>query len=1136
MIRRLPAAFAVLLSLAPSAALAPESGVGAAGSQGPWIRVDYGPLVDRRQLSHSGESVGALLRRLGGRPLPSPGERPADLAAYRLLEPILEPYGFLLPDVLDSLASAPDPPLVEVGWLYQPGAPQPAWADLLRSRRLVVESDGRGRFRVCLPWAPSRDGTAFPPLPLSADSAEAAREAWQRWWPVIRHVLAAEQRRLARARGGIPEGQKIEVAAHAFVHDMATTTFYLGRRPHRTVVTDTGPGAGRPPLDLRALASFLESGERLEGARLEPDGSVLLFGSRSASPPRMLGGPVLLSDLAVAFRAVFHGGLSEPYMSLDRDLSPWTSIVTYGGRLEDTRIGLVSLLCDIRFKTFSLGLDILRREDLRPLLRRELPSFRTHLERLAADPGAHAFAGQQTRLWFYPDDVEITLSEEADLFALRRARMTASSERVVVGTSLEAAEGPDPPWTRETIAAINQDYDALSRVFPELADLDQVVRLLALFTWLERVGEEGLTTPDLDVLLAVELPAVPTPRRLPNLIVHGVLPGPGAAAAVDVFDRVELGEAFDRLAPLSGRPLPAARRLARAAAALDPKLPDHAALAREIEEQRSRAVHEEDLLDLPAYRAERLLMHQRVLSTLDARSRASVEARRKAGETLRAVSVAIGGLDLGMGQAFSRALGRGVRLGSEGGRKEAAARGASRSEARPRGRDGTLSATDPSRDLPAVELPEHGLEPSAKPHTVAIGRARATVVSSEVGDNWVQVVSWVYEGGGEAGAYAQTVLGVGSPDVRARRCVRDPEGRAPTIERVEGARVFRYALSPDGGRTGFRALPVAGQAVPPEVLGLAHRPHGPRDPLPDAAIPADLVLLDVRPASSAPPADNGAGGAAQGIGEPPTVTLRLRKGAEAELAASFPRAVLQRLVLGREADLTPGRPLPGLDSPSSILGGRRALMVALGGPHAAPPWAVPADPVPGEEDGAQIAGALRRWWAADGVAVPVVVGSDAASSTTRWQAAPAIRGKALLLLPEDAFPALAAPLRSALAGAWPAKQVVSALPEGKLPDLVVLASAEAPGLLGARVRALARREAMRGKLLAVYSLSGPVRADLPALVLREAPIAGFGLASCSPVGWTDAPAALAALAGAIQSKPLRARRVEELPGPFLWHW
>ena len=132
----------ILISASSTFAAAPDT----------WVEIHYGAIVDGRRLSHSGESVESLLENLGGRPLPAPGERPADALAYRLLDPLLEPYAFVLSDALDSLGPAPDPPMVEVGHLYIPGARQPAWAELLRSRRWIVESDGKVIYKA-EPWS-----------------------------------------------------------------------------------------------------------------------------------------------------------------------------------------------------------------------------------------------------------------------------------------------------------------------------------------------------------------------------------------------------------------------------------------------------------------------------------------------------------------------------------------------------------------------------------------------------------------------------------------------------------------------------------------------------------------------------------------------------------------------------------------------------------------------------------------------------------------------------------------------------------------------------------------------------------------------------------------------------------------------
>ena len=128
-----------------------------------------------------------------------------------------------------------------------------------------------------------------------------------------------------------------------------------------------------------------------------------------------------------------HGGLAEPAMSLDRGHSPWQSIVSYGGRLRDTSLGWVSLLCDVRFKTFSMGLGIEEGRDLRDEVRVEVPSFKTHIERFAADPLSATISAQQTRLWFYPDRVDLTVAPQGDVLAMRRVRLSAAAERLADG-------------------------------------------------------------------------------------------------------------------------------------------------------------------------------------------------------------------------------------------------------------------------------------------------------------------------------------------------------------------------------------------------------------------------------------------------------------------------------------------------------------------------------------------------------------------------------------------------------------------------------------------------------------------------------------------------------------------------------
>ncbi len=1095
------ASLSAVVAVAGATSLAPQepSSSFLAVGKARWVEVGYGPLVDLRRLTHSGEPVGRLLDRLGGRPFPAaPGERPDDAAIHRLLDPVLEPYAFVLPDVLDSLEVAPDPPFVEVGDLFRPGEAQPAWAELLRSRRYVVESDGHGRFRACVPWTPA-------PGPVPAEDrvppAVAAKEGWEAAWPVLRHVLAAERRRLAHVSAGRLDAHPIDVEVHAYLHFPERTAFRLGLEPYRVRVESTASGGARPPLDLAAWQAFLDSSLELEGGLLEPSGTLRLLGSPASPAPSLVGRPVSLADFAVAYRAVFHGGRADSYMSLDRGDAPQVSSVNFGGRLQDTALGLVSLRSDIRFKTFSLGIDVTEGKDAREALRRALPSFRTHLERFASDPRSQGLTSQQTRLWFYPDDVNVSLSAEGDILVIRRARMTAASERLQESAPAGAA-AEELPWTRETIAAINREYGALSQVLPELRDLDRVARLLTLFTWLRQAGAEGRLLPDLDALLDLELPSLPTPRRFPQLLAHNALPPVGAPGEVDVIDRAPVAAALERLRGSGGRALPAARRFRRALSMLDRRLPDHAALARELEGIDASAL-DDGALDVMSYRAERLFMHHLVLHTLSAADDDRLKARESALGGLRTFSVGIGGVDLGMGQALSRASRGGAPLDWGGAPRE------SGSALPVVSLVGGAGSAAPVQDAGAGrEMPDHGIDiKNPREYAVETGgqRIRKTVYSSGlVTFPWIRVV-----------------MGADGPDARSRLEILFPDGRARVIERYDDARFLRYSMERQG--SGLVTRPTAESPLPASAAA-ARPPDEPAAPL-----PAALATLEVLPAPAGTAVSE----------ETPSVRLRLRSPGRPDVEAAFPRPVLQRLVLGPWADLAAPKPLAGLGSPQQVLGTAARLMALMGPADSLAPWIGASDAVPGEEDPAKLGPAIGIWWAsrpaATGPLPAVVLGTAGARSVRRWEKAPAPVSGAVLLVPDGAFPGPFATLERDIASAWGVGARVKTVEAGKTPDLVVLASAEPPALLGARLRALSRDPAMKGKLLAVWPFAGPVRADLPASLLEEGNLAGVGVREWSPVGLLRIVDEIGSLSRT-SSTPRGAARGEDLAPVLVWYY
>ena len=116
-----------------------------------------------------------------------------------------------------------------------------------------------------------------------------------------------------------------------------------------------------------------------------------------------------------------------------------------------------------------------------------------------------------------------------------------------------------------------------------------------------------------------------------------------------------------------------------------------------------------------------------------------------------------------------------------------------------------------------------------------------------------------------------------------------------------------------------------------------------------------------------------------------------------------------------------------------------------------------------------------------------------------------------------------------------ASGAVSALPSKIEAGLVLLVSGEAPGLLAARLRELARSEAMSGKLLAVWSLSGAMRQDLPASLLADGRLAGIGLAESGVISLRETADSLTEIRSALGATPA-GRRVEELSPRLLWYF
>jgi hypothetical protein len=305
------------------------------------------------------------------------------------------------------------------------------------------------------------------------------------------------------------------------------------------------------------------------------------------------------------------------------------------------------------------------------------------------------------------------------------------------------------------------------------------------------------------------------------------------------------------------------------------------------------------------------------------------------------------------------------------------------------------------------------------------------------------------------------------------------------------------------------------------VAALPGQAYGGASPTsaPSAPIPAALMAMDLVPPLAAPaPGDRG---------EMTALRIRLRGSDGRERVASFPRSLLQRLVRGREIDLTPDRSLQAFTPAAEVLGTARVLMVLASPDETRPPWAGPIAKRPGEEDAARLAFALTRWWAGDPPpAAAAVVGADPVASPARWARAPLVDGKISVVAEESAFPAQSRSLRAGLLG----------LAGGAGSPIVLIVTAEPPGVLGRRLRTLAVDPSFAGKIVAVASLGGPLRADLPASLLGEGRLAALGVYEAGPVGVSKSIAQISSWARVVASEGSKGRRVEELPGPFTWFY
>lgn len=475
----------------------PSSRVAVARGDAPhWIKIEYRDLLDSEVIIRTGDK---LIDSLG------------EARLRGAIQPHVDGFSYLLQHAVEMLNGPDAYPLRNIVDHFPVGSKQPAWVSILRGGRLAVWADGRDLVRLFLP-------------------GRSPRQAYEGCYSVIRHALKAL----------LPDdGLILNVQVYSYEHDYGRSELSLNNKPYVFKAAEFASPPGTP-LDLEGLAQFFARGGQLEGVQIDEREGLVLY-AREGKRETVAGQPIGLSDFAVAYRAVFHAGDNEAFISLDPHRDPTQVTVNFGGFLEDTRIGAVVLEADKRFKTIASGLDPNTYKDVRNETRRIVSDFLTSDERdflfnrPESNPG---WIG--TRFWFYPDSIEVETDSGMRYGLVARPRFTADAERsredFATPAEFETRKRTTLPLSiRECIDQVNANYESYERAYREIRELTTVARLMGICSWLKKADTRQV---DLDALLLVELPAFRTERERTRMISVAYLAHPvGGPPGIDYIKK-----------------------------------------------------------------------------------------------------------------------------------------------------------------------------------------------------------------------------------------------------------------------------------------------------------------------------------------------------------------------------------------------------------------------------------------------------------------------------------------------------------------------------------------------------------------------------------------------------------------------
>jgi hypothetical protein len=440
-----------------------------------WITISYSNLLDPNAIIRTGQTLKTALR---------------DPYLKGAIQPFVDHFSRLLQPAIEMTFGPDSLPFRNVVDFYPEGSIQPAWVGIMRGGRINVSSDNIGHARVFL-------------------LGENPKSLYLKYQSVVRHCLNALIP---------PDGSELAVEVYAYENDYINSHLKLNLKPY--VLYSSLLSSSKLPIDMAGLDEFFKSGAQLEGATLDRNEGLVLYG-KEVSNQTIANSSVSLSDFVVAYRAVFHAGDNEAFISLDPHKDPTKVTVNFGGFLENTRVGSVVLESDKRFKTITSGLDPNSHKDIRKYTGRLIPSFMSVAEQdLLRKDFSTGGKWIETRFWFYPDSIGIETDFNYKYAIITKPQFTADAER-----SKEDFISPEEfekktkaylsPSIRRNIDHLNNNYVDYGSAFQEIRELGVIARLMGICSWLYDAKPNWL---DLDALLSVELPPFKTEMERTQLM------------------------------------------------------------------------------------------------------------------------------------------------------------------------------------------------------------------------------------------------------------------------------------------------------------------------------------------------------------------------------------------------------------------------------------------------------------------------------------------------------------------------------------------------------------------------------------------------------------------------------------------